>query len=96
MNTEVRWVLDIIYIYIYLSFFALSLGSRRWGGLVHDVGVLRRTLLHAQLKLCGFVQKDGRWQEGVEGGTELRVHAGGCGFWNVFLTHASNTRTKPT
>ncbi|CAK9009326.1 unnamed protein product [Durusdinium trenchii] len=50
--------------------------QRRWGGLVHDVGVLRRTLLHAQLKLCGFVQKDGRWQEGedpVASGPKIEV-----------------------
>jgi len=46
--------------------------DRHGRGLARDIGVLRTMLLHCQLKLCGFVQQDGKWQAGAaSGGTIL-------------------------
>ncbi len=39
--------------------------DRHGRGLARDIGVLRTMLLHCQLKLCGFVQQDGKWQAGA-------------------------------
>ncbi|CAL1155229.1 unnamed protein product [Cladocopium goreaui] len=44
-------------------------------GLAYDIGVLRSSLLHCQLKRCGFVQQEGRWQagEGAQPGQRIEV-----------------------
>lgn len=66
--------------------------DRHGRGLARDIGVLRTMLLHCQLKLCGFVQQDGKWQAGAAfGGTFLDF--GICWFALYKVQHQIITRS---